>query len=95
MKFYTYILLSYKDKGLYIGYTDNLKRRLIQHASGQVSSTKNRIPMKLVHYEYFINKTDAKSREQFLKSGYGRKQLKDILKSTFEGIMISNLDHML
>lgn len=81
-KFYVYILQSLRDKGLYIGYTTDLKNRLVQHTSGRVTSTKLRIPFKLIHYEYFINKVDAKAREIFLKSGYGRKQLKEFLKNT-------------
>lgn len=83
MKFYTYILLSLKDIGLYIGFTSDLKRRLIQHANGQVDSTRNRLPVKLIHYEYFINENDARARESYLKSGYGRQQLKQFLKNTF------------
>lgn len=83
-KFYVYILYSYKDKGLYIGFTNNLKRRLQQHAKGEVVSTHLRIPIKLIHYEYFISEADAKAREKFLKSGYGRDQLKAFLKNTFE-----------
>ena len=83
-KFYIYILYSKYDKGLYIGYTTDLKKRLIKHAKGRVRSTKLRAPFKLIHYEYFINIKDAKSREKFLKSGYGRKQLQEILKRTFE-----------
>lgn len=82
-KFYTYVLYSYKDKGLYIGYSENLKSRLASHAQGKNTSTKDRRPLKLIHYEYFINKKDAKAREEFLKSGYGRKQLKQFLKNTF------------
>jgi hypothetical protein len=31
-------------------------------------------------FKYFIDKTDAKAREEFLKSGYGREQLKNFLK---------------
>lgn len=81
-RYYVYILLSLTDEGLYIGFTNDLKRRLTQHASGQVKSTKIRIPFKLIHYEYFINEKDAKAREEFLKSGYGRKQLKEFLKNT-------------
>ena len=81
--FYVYILLSKKDDRLYIGYTNNLRRRLSQHAKGEVSSTKNRRPFKLIHYEYFINEVDAKAREIFLKSGAGHKQLKDKLRKTF------------
>ena len=80
--FYVYILLSKRDDKLYIGYTNNLKRRLSQHARGEVSSTKNRRPLKLIHYEYFINEVDAKAREIFLKSGAGHTQIKDKLRKT-------------
>lgn len=83
-KYYVYILLSLKDDRLYIGYTNNLRKRLQQHARGEVSATKNRRPLKLIHYEYFVNKEDAQAREKFLKSGYGHDQLKQILKRTFE-----------
>ena len=82
LKFYTYILYSIKDKGLYIGFTNNLKNRLTLHAKGKVIATKNRLPIKLIHYEYFIDRSDAEAREKFLKSGYGRQQLKNILKNT-------------
>ena len=83
-KFYTYILYSHKDKGFYIGFTNNLKNRLTLHAKGNVIATKNRLPIKLIHYEYFINENDAKAREKFHKSGYGRKQFNEILKNTLE-----------
>lgn len=82
LKYYVYILLSLTDGGFYIGFSTDLKRRLIEHAKGQVRSTKLRLPFKLIHYEYFINSKDAKAREEFLKSGYGRIQLKQILKNT-------------
>ncbi len=82
-RYYVYILKSLKDCGLYIGYTTDLKKGLVQHAKAQSTVTKFRTPFKLIHYAYFINKADAKAREEFLKSGYGRKQLKQILKNTF------------
>jgi putative endonuclease len=85
-KYYVYILKSLKDRGLYIGYTTDLKRRLIQHAKSQVTATKLRTPFLLIHYEYFIDRADAKAREEFLKSGFGRDQLKQILKRTFNNI---------
>lgn len=81
-KYYVYILYSLQDGGFYIGFTNNIKMRLIKHAKGEVPSTKLRTPFKLIRYEYFINEDDAKAREKFLKSGYGRKQLKEILKRT-------------
>lgn len=82
MQYYTYTLLSLKDKKFYIGFSTDLKNRLSQHARGEVDSTRNRRPLKLIHYEYFINEQDAKSRETFLKSGFGRNQLKKAIKHT-------------
>ncbi|MBI2062676.1 MAG: GIY-YIG nuclease family protein [Candidatus Yanofskybacteria bacterium] len=81
-RFYVYTLLSLKDNKLYAGFTTNLKNRLQQHARGEVKSTRDRRPLKLIHYEYFINEQDAKAREVFLKSGFGRNQLKQALKRT-------------
>ena len=79
-RYYVYVLKSTVDNKLYIGFTSNLKQRLQAHASGKVFSTKNRRYLKLIHYEFFINKDDARAREVFLKSGYGHEQLKNFLK---------------
>jgi putative endonuclease len=87
-RYYVYILFSLKDKGLYIGYSTDLKSRLQAHARGQNRATSLRRPFKLIHYEYFINKADAKAREEFLKSGYGRSQFKQILKGTLQELEI-------
>ena len=81
-RFYVYTLLSLQDKNLYTGFTTNLKDRLSRHARGEVKSTANRRPLRLIHYEYFINKDDAMAREIFLKSGFGRNNLKSALKRT-------------
>jgi len=81
-KFYVYTLLSLKDQQFYTGFTTDLKVRLVQHAKGQVKSTRIRRPFKLIHHEYFANEGDAKSRERFLKSGFGRRQLKEALNRT-------------
>lgn len=83
-RYYVYILFSSKDSGFYIGFTTNLKQRLSTHAKGEVTATKFRRPLKLIHYEYFINEDDAKAREEFLKSGFGRKQMKEALKRTLK-----------
>ena len=86
MQFYVYILFSLKDKKFYTGFTNNLKKRLTEHANGQVVATKNRRPLKLIHYEYFTEEADAKAREVFLKSGFGRNQLKESLKVTLSSL---------
>jgi len=83
-RYYVYVLLSLKDFKFYTGFTTNLKKRLQEHARGEVKSTHNRRPLKLIHYEYFINKDDVEAREVFLKSGFGRNQLKRALKRTLQ-----------
>ncbi len=89
--FYIYILFSEKDRKLYIGYTENLKNRLGDHFKGNVESTKLRRPMLLIHYESFTNEKDAKAREEFLKSGFGRSQLKKALQNRFRELKYKHL----
>jgi putative endonuclease len=85
-KYYVYILFSTRDKKLYVGFTTNLKKRLQEHARGDVLSTKNRGYLKLIHYEYFIDKEDAEAREVFLKSGSGHAQIRQFLKRTLKSL---------
>ncbi|MBU1092080.1 GIY-YIG nuclease family protein [Patescibacteria group bacterium] len=84
MEYFVYILLSQKDNELYIGYTNDIQRRFREHTQSQVSATKHRLPLRLIHYEVFINLQDAKARETFLKSGFGHNQLKSKLKYTLK-----------
>lgn len=67
--FYVYILRSEKDKNLYTGYTNNLRRRLEEHNSGESLSTKARAPFTLIYYEAYKSRDDAMHREQMLKEG--------------------------
>ena len=67
--YYTYVLKSEKDNKLYIGYTSNIENRILLHQGGQVDSTKNRLPVKLIYYEAFLSKKDAQNEEKYLKSG--------------------------
>ncbi len=65
--FYVYILRSKKDKKLYIGYTSDLLKRLKEHNSGLVESTRPRVPLRCVYYEAYTSKDDARKREHSLK----------------------------
>ena len=76
--FYVYVLRSLKDGKRYIGFTSNLERRLSEHHSCLVSSTKNRRPLELIHSEDFLIKHEAEAREKFFKSGQGRALLKQM-----------------
>lgn len=64
---YIYLLKSKKDNDLYIGFTDNLERRIQEHNSGLVPSTKLRKPFELVYIEGYKSEKDARHRERNLK----------------------------
>ena len=81
--FDVYILQSEKDGRLYIGFTNDIGRRPKEHNEGKSSATKPFRPYKLIYYEAFLNIKDAKAREKFLKSGWGRRSIKKILKYYF------------
>lgn len=65
--YYLYILKSKKDNKLYIGSTNDLRRRLLEHNEGKVQSTKSRRPFELRYYEAFYCEHDARKREASLK----------------------------
>ena len=78
---YVYVLLSGKDGKFYTGSTKDLKRRINEHNSGRVDSTKERLPMKLIYYEACIDEIDARARETYLKSGVGKRYIRNRLKN--------------
>jgi putative endonuclease len=65
--FYVYVLKSAKDNNLYIGSTNNLGRRLLEHNNGEVQSTKSRVPFELRYYESYSVEEEARHRESALK----------------------------
>ncbi|MAF80118.1 hypothetical protein CL629_03510 [bacterium] len=86
--FYVYVLKSKKDGGLYIGCTNDLKKRIEGHNAGKSSYTKKYIPWQLIYYEAFISKEDAYSREHALKyNAQGLRRLKERLRYTLAQVM--------
>jgi putative endonuclease len=78
--YYVYILKSLLDQGWYIGYTEDVHRRLIDHNSGKNISTHSRRPFIVIYYEAYLHKLDALGREKFLKSGAGRRFIEKQLR---------------
>ncbi len=83
--YYVYVLESKIDGGFYIGCTSNLKKRIKEHKLGHIVSTKKRLPVKLIYYEASLNRKDSFHREKYLKTTYGRRYLKNRLKTYFTG----------
>ena len=79
MFYYVYILQSLKNNSLYIGYTSNLKKRFKEHNDGKSLATKPFRPYELIYYEAFLNRLDAKNREEYLKSGWGFRSIRKML----------------
>ena len=78
--YYTYVLRSKKDKFWYTGCTNDLRKRFDQHVKGHVYPTQSRGPFEVIYYEACIDKSDAFAREKYLKSGYGKRYIKNRLK---------------
>ena len=78
--YYTYLIQSEKDGKFYTGFTDDLRNRLNEHNTGKVKSTRTRGPFRLVYYEACLHEQDATAREKYLKTGMGKRYMKNRLK---------------
>jgi putative endonuclease len=70
----------------YVGFTKNLRSRLEAHNNGEVPSTKKRVPFDLVYWEGGLNQTDATKREKYLKSSWGKRYIKNRIKTYLTGV---------
>lgn len=69
---WVYILTSQKDNKRYIGSTNDFKRRFKQHQLGQVKSTKNRRPLKLLTLAKCGSLKEARVLEKKYKGSSGK-----------------------
>jgi len=79
---YVYLLQNKYGKW-YTGSTNNLQKRILTHNSGNNRSTRYGIPWKIIYCEICLNREDTCAREKYLKSGMGKRYLKNRLKSFF------------
>tara|TARA_R110002124_G_scaffold246918_1_gene412030 strand:+ start:779 stop:1039 length:261 start_codon:yes stop_codon:yes gene_type:complete len=82
--FTVYVLASQKDLSWYIGFTSNMEKRIKEHNSGKTITTSKKMPWKVIYYEVSFNKLDAIAREKYLKSGMGRRYLKNRLSNQLD-----------
>lgn len=74
--YYVYFIRNERDNKNYIGYTNDLKRRIREH--------KDKKP-ELIYYEAYKNKLDAQNRERKLKQrGQAVRFLEKRIKNSLE-----------
>ena len=76
-----YILYSNSSNRFYVGYTNDLDRRINEHNRKKGKFTDAGIPWKLVHSEQYSTKKEAMSREKFIKSKKSKSFIIDIINS--------------
>jgi putative endonuclease len=65
-------------------FTPDLKNRIKARDGGFVKATQNRRPISLIYYKAYLEESDARRREKYLKGGNGRKDLKIQLLDCFK-----------
>ena len=76
--YYVYAIKSLVKNYIYVGMTNDIERRVLEHNSGKNKSTKAYKPFILIHKEQFETRIEARKREKYLKSGIGKEFLKSI-----------------
>ena len=82
MAYHVYLLGNYNKSKLitYVGYTNNLKKRLKLHNKGKGAKfTKGRV-WKLMYYEKYRTKKEAIAREYYIKKN---KKIRNLLKKKY------------
>ena len=77
--FYVYAIKSLTRNYIYVGLTENIKRRFKQHSKGENKTTRAYLPFELILKEFFDDRAEARKREKFLKSGIGKEFLRSLI----------------
>ena len=73
---YVYAIKSKVKNYIYVGMTNNLDRRIMEHNNGENKSTKAYKPFIVIFTELFLTRIEARKKEKYLKSGIGKEWLK-------------------
>jgi DNA modification methylase/predicted GIY-YIG superfamily endonuclease len=76
-KYYYIYAIKCENDSIYIGQTEDIEKRWREHLKGKISWTKKYKPLAVIHYEEFKTREEALERERMLKTGFGRKWLKN------------------
>jgi type I restriction enzyme R subunit len=79
--FYVYAILC-DDDSVYIGQTENLLKRWVEHRRGTGAEwTKKHPPVRIAHYELAATREEAVTMEKEWKTGFGRKRIKRLIEN--------------
>lgn len=92
--FYVYVRYNKSRNFIYIGYSENFKKRVAEHNSGKSKSTKFYQPLSLIFYEAYKTKSDAKRREKYLKTNKGN-YLNNNAQGLFQQSQKANQEHFI
>lgn len=76
--YFAYAIRSTIRNYLYVGLTSDVFRRLNEHNSGKLKTTKPYRPFTLVYKKEFETRAEARVEEKRLKSGSGKEFLKSL-----------------
>lgn len=76
--YYVYILINEEKTRTYTGVATDVNKRLEDHNTGRVSSSRPYRPYKIIHTESFATLSEARQKEKFYKSTTGRRRLKEM-----------------
>ncbi len=74
-----YAIKSKTRNYIYVGLTNNIERRLKDHNAGFNKTTKPYRPFELIYRENYNTRIEAREREKYLKTGYGKEFLKKLI----------------
>ena len=83
MSYVVYMLGNYKNSKLttYVGYTNDLKKRLLKHNSGIGAKFTRGRKWKILYKEKYDDKKEAISRELYIKKN---RRFRNFIKNKFE-----------
>ena len=82
--FYVYLIKSTFKNWTYVGFSENIWRRIKQHNSGQTKSTKPYKPFNVLFVQEVHIRTEARSLEKYLKVRFNKESLLQVIAEVVE-----------
>ena len=83
MCYFVYVICTKKESKLitYVGYTNNLKRRINLHNTGKGAKFTRGRTWKIIYTEKYDAKSEAKSREYYIKKN---RKFRNLIKERYK-----------